>query len=184
MERISNFGRENLSTSFFGESAFELEASQRSINKVTTEQQSGLNMDVINNLLNQIKLEQHQEQEDDSTNILALISSSFSSGFGDSINTSQLINEDKMRDHLFVASTPFSIMKKMKQVKNIIDHENVSQYIKEDGNKSLALEFNGASPICNKSAHKKYKLIGRKLCLNELEESFSQSGLLSRFNNK
>lgn len=170
MERISNFGRENVS-SFFSESAFELDASESADIKVTAEQ-PGINMEVINNLLNQINTKQQEDvdyEDHESMNISALISFSFPSGIGESIHSSQVINGDKMRDNLFVASTPFSVMKK---VKNIIDHENVSQYIKEDGNKSLALEFNGASPICNQSPAPKQKLriFGRKLHLNEPEE--------------
>ena len=183
MERVSNFGRENVSTSFFSESVFESELNQSSIYKISNQQQSGINMEVINNLLNQINAE-HQEQDNhESTNILALISSSFPSGFGDSINISQEINEDKMRVHLFVASTPLSVMKQIKQnkVKSIIDHENVSQYIKDDRNKSFALKFNGASasPIYNKSRQQKHKIIGRKLYLNEVDESFNKTGLLN-----
>lgn len=179
MERITNFGRENVS-SFFSESAFELDASEIANIKAPAEHQSGMNMEVINKLLNQINPKEDYEDHE-SMNILALISSSFPSGLGDSINMNQVTNEDKMRDNLFVASTPFSVMKKLKQVKNIIDHENVSQYIKEDGNKSLALEFNGASPIINNSTAQKHKLIGRKLHLNEPEESFNKSGMLNRF---
>ena len=172
MERFSNFGRENVS-SLFSESAFELESSESGDMKVA-EQQSGFNMEVINKLLNQIDTKDNDNDCKDHKS--ALISFSFPSGFGDGINLSQVINGDKMRDNLFVASTPFSAMTK---VKNNIDHENVSQYIKDDGNKSLALEFNGPSPICNKSTTTKHKLIGRKLHLNEPEESFNKSGLLS-----
>lgn len=178
MERISNFGRENVS-SFFSESAFELEASESADIKLSTEQ-PGINMEIINKLLNQVNTKQQEDddyEDHESMNISALMSSSFPSGVGESIHFSQVINGDKMRDNLFVASTPFSVMKKMKQVKNIIDHENVSQYIKEDGYKSLALEFNGASPICNKSPAPKHKLFRRKLHLNEPEESFNKSQL-------